>query len=72
MTSLQLFETLCGVIMIFVGWRFICNRKIAVVSEGGQTPLGWIKGRDTVIAGVVVITIGLCFLAAAAGMWQLP
>lgn len=72
MTLLQLFETICGIILIFVGWRFTRDRKIPVVSEGSLTPAGWITGMDAVIAGVLVIGMGVALIAVAAGLLKLP
>ena len=72
MTLLQVFEVLCGCILVFVGWRFIHTREIPVTSEGSNTPLWWIRGRDAVFAGVVVIGLGLALFAVAAGIFQLP
>lgn len=72
MTLLQGFEALCGLVLIFVGWRFICARKIPVTSEGSSIPLWWIRGRDVVFVGVVVIGLGLALLAVAAGVVDLP
>ncbi|MGE3346369.1 MAG: hypothetical protein AB7I35_02925 [Ramlibacter sp.] len=72
MTLLQVFEVLCGCILIFIGWRFIRIREIPVTSEGSNTPFWWIRGRDSVFAGVVVIGLGFAFFAGAAGIFQLP
>ena len=72
MTPLQLFEALCGVIFVYVGWRFIRAREIPIVSEGGYTPLGWLKGWEAVAAGVCVIALGAALLGAAVGFIQLP
>ena len=72
MTTLQVFEALCGVILIFVGWRFIRAREIPVVSEGSYAPLGWIRGKDAVLVGVVVMALGVALLVVAAGFFQLP
>jgi hypothetical protein len=72
MTTLQAFEALCGVILVCVGYRFIRAREIPVVSEGGYTPLGWLKGWEAVLAGVGVIAVGVAFIAVAAGFVQLP
>ena len=72
MTLLQAFEVLCGCILIFVGWHFIRTREIPVTSEGSNTPLWWIRGGDAVVAGVVVIGLGLALLAVAAGALHLP
>lgn len=72
MTLLQGFEALFGFVLIFVGWRFIHAREIPATSEGSSTPLWWIRGRDAVFAGVVVIGLGLALLAVAAGVVDLP
>ena len=72
MTFLQVFEAFCGCILIFVGWRFIRTREIPVTSEGSNTPLWWIRGRDAVFLGVVVIGLGLALFALAGGLSQLP
>lgn len=72
MTTLQVFEALCGVFMIFIGWRFIRARAIPLVSEGSYTPLGWIKGRDAVLVGVVLMMLGVALLVVAAGFFRLP
>jgi hypothetical protein len=66
------FEAVCGFIFVYIGWRFIRAREVPVVSEGGYTPLAWLKGWEAVLAGPMVIALGLGFLAVAAGFMQLP
>jgi hypothetical protein len=68
----QIIEILCGVIAIYVGWRFIRVREIPVVSEGGTEPLGFLRGWEAVVAGLAVIALGLVLLAAAADLVKLP
>lgn len=71
MTTMQLFEALCGVVLVYVGYRWIRAGEIPVVSEGGKTPLGWLKGWEALLAGACAIAVGLVFLAAAGSIVQL-
>jgi hypothetical protein len=66
MTGFQIFEAIGGLILGYVGVRFIVARRIPIVSEGGFEPLAWITGwegshcrlphclpRDSLVGGVV-------------------
>jgi hypothetical protein len=72
MTGFQIFEAIGGLILGYVGVRFIVARRIPIVSEGGFEPLAWITGWEAVIVGCLIVCLGIALLAASFGLVALP
>jgi hypothetical protein len=71
MTIENAFVTLCGVLAIYIGCRFVMARKIPIVSEDDLEAYGWLSGKEALAAGFAVVALGLTLLAAAGGLINL-
>ena len=71
MTALQVIEGLGGVLGVYIGMHIIIRRELPIVSEGDDKPLGWLRGRAAVLAGIAVLCFSGHLLAAAFGFVRL-